>query len=145
MYRSIVVGTDGSESARRAVERAAELAKASGAELHLVSAYRSPTVVVTAPEVAVIVDQEEWRVSAQQEVERQLSSVQAALGPTLPVATHALPHDPAKAICDVAQAVEADLIVVGNKGMKGLRRVLGSVPSSVAHHAPCDVLIVQTT
>jgi nucleotide-binding universal stress UspA family protein len=145
MYRSIVVGTDGSESARRAVERAAELAKASGAELHLVSAYRSPTVVVTAPEVAVIVDQEEWRVSAQQDVERQLSAVQAALGPTLSVATHALPHDPAKAICDIAQAVEADLIVVGNKGMKGLRRVLGSVPSSVAHHAPCDVLIVQTT
>jgi nucleotide-binding universal stress UspA family protein len=145
MYRSIVVGTDGSQTARMAVERAAELAQASGAELHLVSAYRSPTVMVTAPEVAVVVDQEEWRIAAQSDVERQLASVQAALGPTLTVATHALPHDPAKAICETAHAVEADLIVVGNKGMKGMRRILGSVPSSVVHHAPCDVLIVQTT
>jgi nucleotide-binding universal stress UspA family protein len=145
MYRSIVVGTDGSQTARVAVERAAELAKASGAELHLVSAYKSPTVMVTAPEVAIVVDQEEWRVAARSDVERQLASVQAALGPTLTVATHALPHDPAKAICETAEAVAADLIVVGNKGMKGMRRVLGSVPSSVAHHAPCDVLIVQTT
>jgi nucleotide-binding universal stress UspA family protein len=145
MYRSIVVGTDGSQTARLAVERAARLAEESGAELHLVSAYRSPTVMVTAPEVAVVVDQEEWRVAAQQDVERQLSSVEAALGPKLTVTTHALPSDPAKAICETAQAVDADLIVVGNKGMKGMRRVLGSVPSWVAHHAPCDVLIVQTT
>jgi nucleotide-binding universal stress UspA family protein len=145
MYRSIVVGTDGSETARRAVERAARLAEMSGAELHLVSAYRSPTVMVTAPEVAIVVDQEEWRVAAQGEVERQLASVQAALGPQLEVAVHALPYDPAKAICEIAHAVDADLIVVGNKGMKGMRRVLGSVPSSVAHRAPCDVLIVQTT
>ncbi len=145
MYRAIVVGTDGSDTARKAVERAAQLAEASGAELHLVSAYKSPTVMVTAPEVAVVVDQEEWRIAAQSEVERQLTSVQASLRPKLDVATHALPQDPAKAICETAQAVEADLIVVGNKGMKGMRRVLGSVPSSVAHHAPCDVLIVQTT
>jgi nucleotide-binding universal stress UspA family protein len=145
MYRAIVVGTDGSETARKAVERAAVLAETSGAELHLVSAYKSPTVMIAAPEVAVMVDQEEWRVAAKNEVERQLGSVQAALQPKLSVITHALPHDPAKAICETAEAVDADLIVVGNKGMKGMRRVLGSVPSSVAHHAPCDVLIVQTT
>jgi nucleotide-binding universal stress UspA family protein len=144
MYRSIVVGTDGSETAGKAVERAAQLAEASGADLHLVSAYKSPTVIVTAPEMAVVVDQAEWRIAVQSEVERQLASVQASLRPKLEAATHALPSDPAKAICETAQAVDADLIVVGNKGMKGMRRVLGSVPSSVAHHAPCDVLIVQT-
>jgi nucleotide-binding universal stress UspA family protein len=144
MYRSIVVGTDGSERARLAVERAAQLAEASGGELHLVSAYKTPTVMVTAPEVAVVVDQEEWRVAAQHDVERQLAAVQAALSPKLNVFAHALPDDPARALCETAQAVAADLIVVGNKGMKGVRRVLGSVPSWVTHHASCDVLIVQT-
>jgi nucleotide-binding universal stress UspA family protein len=52
---------------------------------------------------------------------------------------------PADAICEVAREVSADLIVVGNKGMQGIRRVLGSVPNSVAHQAPCDVLIAFTT
>jgi nucleotide-binding universal stress UspA family protein len=60
------------------------------------------------------------------------------------VETHMVPRDPSDAICETARAVEADLIVVGNRGMKGMRRVLGSVPNSVAHHAPCDVLIVET-
>ena len=46
-------------------------------------------------------------------------------------------------IADAAE-VEADLIVVGNKGMTGVRRVLGSVPNSVAHSAPCSVLIAFT-
>jgi nucleotide-binding universal stress UspA family protein len=100
--------------------------------------------MVTAPEVAVVVDQEEWRVAAQHDVERQLAAVQAALRPKLNVVAHALPDDPARALCETAQAVAADLIVVGNKGMKGVRRVLGSVPSWVTHHASCDVLIVQT-
>lgn len=52
---------------------------------------------------------------------------------------------PADAICKVATEVGADLIIVGNKGMKGVRRVLGSVPNSVARQAPCSVLIVATT
>jgi nucleotide-binding universal stress UspA family protein len=59
--------------------------------------------------------------------------------------THALPGDPAKAILSVANEVGADLIVVGNKGMKGAKRVLGSVPNDIAHQAPCAVLIVSTT
>ena len=47
-------------------------------------------------------------------------------------------------ICELAEQLEADLIVVGNRGMKGGRRLLGSVPNSVSHHAPCSVLIVDT-
>ena len=58
---------------------------------------------------------------------------------------HAETGDPAEAIVRVAEQEKADLIVVGNKGMAGARRVLGSVPNSVAHQAPCSVLIVQTT
>jgi nucleotide-binding universal stress UspA family protein len=53
--------------------------------------------------------------------------------------------DPADAICEVTTQVKADVIVVGNKGMTGVRRVLGSVPNSVAHQAPCAVLIAFTT
>ena len=56
-----------------------------------------------------------------------------------------LPGDPADTLLTVADEVHADLIVVGNKGMQGARRILGSVPNSVAHGAPCSVLIVDTT
>jgi nucleotide-binding universal stress UspA family protein len=60
------------------------------------------------------------------------------------VDTHAKAGSPADAICEVATDVQADLIVVGNKGMSGARRILGSVPNSVAHQAPCSVLIADT-
>ena len=54
--------------------------------------------------------------------------------------------DPADAILDVAEEQEADLVVVGNKGMTGAKRfLLGSVPNKVSHHAPCSVLIIRTT
>ena len=59
--------------------------------------------------------------------------------------THALPGDPAKALLTVANEVGADLIVVGNKGMKGKGRFPGSVPNDIAHQAPCDVLVVRST
>ena len=58
---------------------------------------------------------------------------------------HAATGDPAEAIVRVATRIGADLIIVGNKGMRGARRVLGSVPNSIAHQAPCSVLIVDTT
>ena len=57
---------------------------------------------------------------------------------------HVLPGDPADVILQVAREVDADLIVVGNRGMHGARRVLGSVPNTLSHHADCSVLIVQT-
>ena len=57
---------------------------------------------------------------------------------------HAAAAEPAEALTTIAVQEQADLIVVGNKGMKGARRVLGSVPNDVAHSAPCAVLIVDT-
>ena len=60
-------------------------------------------------------------------------------------ATHARKGDAADAILDVADDENADLIVVGNKGMKGARRfLLGSVPDKISHHASCSVLIIRT-
>ena len=62
------------------------------------------------------------------------------------VETFAREGDPADAILDVAEEQDADLIVVGNKGMTGAKRfLLGSVPNKVSHHAPCSVLIIRTT
>ena len=73
-----------------------------------------------------------------------LDSMALESGRTLP--THALPGDAADAILQVAGEVNADLIVVGNKGMAGARRfLLGSVPNKVSHHAPCSVIIIRTT
>jgi nucleotide-binding universal stress UspA family protein len=68
-----------------------------------------------------------------------------ATAAAVPMRTHALPGEPAEAIVRVAEEVGADLIVVGNKGLHGVRRVLGSVPNTVVHQAPCSVLVLDTT
>ncbi len=61
------------------------------------------------------------------------------------VETHPLNGDPADALLATAEQVHADLIVVGNRGMSGMKRfVLGSVPNKVSHHCPCSLLIVDT-
>ena len=57
---------------------------------------------------------------------------------------HAPKGDAADSLIAAAKEHDADLIVLGSRGMRGARRVLGSVPNKVSHHAPCDVLIVQT-
>lgn len=149
MYASIVVGTDGSATAAAAVRRAAEVAKAFSAPLHVVSAYRLPlrTGAEGAPEAALaLADLGDWVLALQAETEAVLERVREQLGTEgVKVKTHALAGHPATAILDVARAEGADLVVVGNKGMQGAKRILGSVPNSVSHHAPCDVLIVHTT
>jgi nucleotide-binding universal stress UspA family protein len=62
------------------------------------------------------------------------------------VELHSIAEEPADALIAVANKVAADLLVVGNRGMSGARRfVLGSVPNSVSHHAPCSLLIVDTS
>lgn len=147
MYQGIVVGTDGSATATSAVVHAAGLAKTFGAPLHLVSAYRVPTaggVAAAVPEAALVADGE-WQLHAQAEVEHMLSGLADRFrADGVEVQVHACPGDPVRALLDVAAGNDADLIVVGNKGMKGVRRVLGSVPNSVAHSATCNVLIVST-
>jgi len=131
MYKTIVVGAHKSVTARRAMTEAAELARALGAHLHLVSAYGKDSGPIDGKDTAARVD-----------AERAMESMIAGLSGQF--STHALPGDPAKAILSVADEVGADLVVVGNKGMKGRGRVLGSVPNDIAHKARCSVLIVNT-
>jgi len=139
---SIVVGTDGSETAKRAVKEAVRLARALGAEVHIVSAYDPRPSAVSALSGEFVMPLE----GNGDAVEATLADAAAAVrAEDLPVQTHAAGGDPADALLDVAAAVGASLIVVGNQGMHGAKRVLGSVPNSVSHKARCNVLIVSTS
>ena len=147
MFRAIVVGTDGSTTANEAVRRARALAEAFAADLHVVNAYKPPALVMASTAEpglgpsAII----EWEAAASEDSRRLLDGVADELiGVGASVTTHAVAAHPAAAILSVAQTVGADLIVVGNRGMQGTRRVLGSVPNHISHHAPCDVLVVDS-
>ena len=147
MFRTIVVGTDGSATAAEAVRRAKALAEAFGADLHVVNAYKPPALVLatTADPGVMPSALVEWEAAARDDARQLLDSVADELiGVGESVTTHALAAHPTNAILSVAETVGADLIVVGNRGMQGTRRVLGSVPNHISHHAPCDVLVVDT-
>jgi len=86
----------------------------------------------------------QWSFNPTQEVDDILSRVQArAHGAGLQVTTVASPGDPADVLIQHAAEQEADVLVVGNKGLE--RRILGSVPNSVTHRAPCTVIVVKTS
>jgi nucleotide-binding universal stress UspA family protein len=144
MGDSIVVGTDGSETAKAAVDEAVRIAKALGAELHVVSAFQPlrGAKIGQAPEGAAKV----WAPLPDSKVEATLSEAAAAvrLG-EVTVQTHAVQDDPVDALLGVADKVKATMIVVGSKGMHGARRLtLGNVPNQISHKARCNVLIVNT-
>jgi nucleotide-binding universal stress UspA family protein len=124
MYRKVLVGTDGSKTAAKAVDRAVEVAGASGAALTILSAGR--------PDKAKAV--------VESEAARHASSGVA-------VDTKVVDDDPVAALVDTAAAGGYDLLVVGNRGMTGVTRFLrlGSVPNKVTHQLPCSLLIVKTT
>jgi nucleotide-binding universal stress UspA family protein len=124
MYAKILVGTDGSDTAAKAVDRAASLAAAVGARLTIVTAGRGTR--------------------SQEVVDAEAARVRA---PGLAVDTLVVDADPVSALVDAARSGAHDLLVVGNKGMTGLSRFfrLGSVPNKISHHLPCNLLIVKTT
>lgn len=139
MFSTVVVGADDSATARQAVVIAADVARLAGGQLHIVTAYDPKSVrVVDLPE--------EFRhstaVHPADVLLDELSRVVVERG--LKPVVHAAVGDAADAIVRIAEQEGADLIVVGNRGMKGARRVLGSVPNSVAHAAHCSVLIADT-
>jgi len=149
MYNTIVVGTDGSETAGTALAHAVALAKSFDGMLHIVHAYRtvSASDVVSAatagtamPDFASV--NEGIKATSEHVLEH---GVAAADREGVKAQGHAVPGDAADALINVAEQVHADVIVVGNRGMAGLRRfLLGSVPNKVAHQCPCSILIVNT-
>ncbi len=147
MFKSIVVGTDGSDTATQAVRQAVDLARSVGASLELVSAYEPVSEQRLREERREAPEDLQWAISPREDVDATLEAA-AALAREANVDVNVYPRqgDPADAILDVAEEREADLVVVGNKGMTGAKRfLLGSVPNKVSHHAPCSVLIVRTT
>jgi nucleotide-binding universal stress UspA family protein len=140
MFKNVLVGADNSATALRAVAAAAELAATLGAKLHIVTAYKAESVSL--PDLPPDIFYSTY-VHPADALLAELTSV--AKQANVEAEMHAATGEPATAIVNVATRLGADLIVVGNKGMRGKRRVLGSVPNSVAHHAPCAVLIIDTT
>jgi nucleotide-binding universal stress UspA family protein len=144
MFKSIVVGTNGTETADKAVSRAVELAKLTGAALHVVSAYEPAPAHVGGSRPPT--EAAEWAISPHFKVDAVLDhATDIARADGIDVEVHGPKGDAASAILSAAEEYDADLIVLGSKGMQGARRVLGSVPNTVSHRASCDVLIVQTT
>lgn len=142
MFKKIVVGADDSTTAAEAVSAAMSLATLCGAELHIVTAYKPERA--RPPRDQGLPEELRYSLSMHpaDRLLEQLASMarSAALDPIV----HAAAGEPAHALTSIASQEDADLIVVGNKGMKGVRRALGSVPNDVAHHASCSVLIVDT-
>ncbi|MEA2473695.1 MAG: hypothetical protein QOE06_1610 [Thermoleophilaceae bacterium] len=147
MFSSIVVGTDGSETAGEAVRQATELAKAIGAKLNLVSAFEPVGNQRLREERQQVPEDMQWMVNAREDVEATLKEAGESVEEAgVEVETFSRQGDPADAILDVAEEQGSDLIIVGNKGMSGAKRfLLGSVPNKVSHHAPCSVMIIRTT
>ena len=143
MYHTIVVGTDGSATADKAVAHAAALAALTHAHLHVAMA--TPAIpMLAAPDMVIATP--EWATATEQATRDALSkSAEIATQAGVEVTTHQLAGDPADALLTLCENVGADLLVIGSRGMHGARRfLLGSVSSRCAHHADRSVLIVHT-
>jgi len=145
MFADIVVGTDGSDTAAMAVAVAADLARHHDAVLHLVNAYKVPSGGVAVVQAGAMAAADTLISSAtlKESSEKLLAEAAVAAGGAK-VEVHAVVGSPADVLISVANGVGADLIVVGSKGMQGARRMIGSVPNSVAHRASCHVLVAKT-
>lgn len=140
MFAKILVGTDGSDSAAKAVAQAAAIAKTAGAELLVLHSYPIVSAGSGGPlGGAETVPLKEIGVGILEDVRKKYAK-------GIPLRTLLKEGAPGDAIVDVAEEEKVDLIVVGNRGMTGAKRyVLGSVPNNVSHHAPTSILIVDTT
>ena len=138
--RSIVVGTDGSQTASVAVARGAELARLLSAKVHLVCAVKAPLSRHFDPTATAAME------FAMEDAHRVLKDAADRLrGMGVKVENHAIFAEAAEALLQTAEEEDAELLVVGSKGMSGAGRyLLGSVPNKVSHHASCNVLIVRT-
>ncbi|GAA3542285.1 universal stress protein [Amycolatopsis ultiminotia] len=147
VYRTVVVGTDGSDSSFAAVDRAAGVAAAAGATLVVVCAYH-PASRQDVERAQDQLGEEAYQVVGSAPAEDTLQTardraVQAGAGD---VVTLAVEGEPVETLRTVVRERSADLLVVGNRGLNTLAgRILGSVPAEVARKSGVDVLIVHTT
>ena len=145
MFKTIVVGTDGSRTAYQAVRSATDLARLCSAQLHVVTGYRPPADMTVVGPMGVA-----FAVATEEEVGAEVEAMLEALGNEIAaegvsVRLHAVVARGADAILDVADQEHADVIVVGNRGVQGSRPFLGSVPFNVLQHARCAVVVFPTS
>ena len=144
MVQTVAVGTDGSGTADKAVEFAIELAGRYEARIVFISAYVPARESHLHRESADAPEDTQWSSNPAEEIDATLRDCEErAEAKGLRWASEAREGDPAKILVQLAESNEADVLVIGNKGMQ--RKVLGSVPNSVTHNAPCSVMIVKTT
>lgn len=144
MFKTIAVGTDGSETADKAVEVAFDLAERYGARLLIFSVYTPVSDKELARERAEAPSDAQWSIHATERVDATLARTKKrAVDRGLETETVARRGEPAEVVCDLAEEYGADLLVVGNKGIG--RRVLGSVPRTICQRAPCSVVLAKTT
>lgn len=140
MIATVAVGTDGSETADEAVKEAAEVARRFGAKLVLLSAFKDASNRPSGKRDIEL----QWAENSRAALTSSLERLAEDLGTGgLECETRLDEGDPAEVVVRLAEECGADLLVIGNKGMK--RRVLGSVPNTVTHKAGCSVLVVKTT
>lgn len=145
-YRVVVVGTDGSETASKAVRHAGAIAASSGARVVVVTAF-TPDPHRESERTARAPDDLKWTLTDRAEADQIAESGRALLreAGVNDVVLRSEAGGPADSILSATKEFDADLIVVGSVGMTSSARfLLGSVANDVAHHAPCDVLIVDT-
>jgi nucleotide-binding universal stress UspA family protein len=147
VYQTVLVGTDGSDSSFRAVERAASLARDADALLLIVSAYQPAEDAAMAREKDIL-GSESYQLVGSAPAEDNVGRARdrAARAGAQQIETLTVQGDPVDVLRHVAEDRKADLVVVGNRGLNRLGgRILGSVPADVARRAGVDVLIVHTT
>ena len=144
MIKTVAVGTDGSETAAKAVEFALELASRYEAKIVFLSAFRPVSEGRLKSEARDAPEDVQWQINPAEDVEPALRDAEdSAKERGLDSKSEAKEGDPSKVLVELADKHNADVLVIGNKGMK--RKVLGSVPNTVSHNAGCSVLIVKTT
>ena len=144
-YRTVVVGTDGSDSSLRAVDKAGQIAARSGAKVIVASAYFPQEDDQRAADV---LKDEGYKMSGNAPIYAILREAKdrAKAAGAEDVEEKAVVGAPVDALVDLAAEVNADLLVVGNVGLSTIAgRLLGSVPANVARRSKTDVLIVHTT
>ena len=146
MFKAIVVGTDGSDTAQEAVRQAAGLARLAGSKLHVVTAYGATTAVTALAGAAGYASEALSLPQQRDDAQNMLGRAMAGIDTDgIDIEVSARQGEAAEVLMAVARDVAADLIVVGSRGLTGARRfLLGSVPNRIAHHADCSVHIVHT-
>ena len=137
LVNEFVVGVDDSHTARKAAAAAAELASETGDPLHVVMCVDRKARNIT-------VGGETFHLDSVNDAQHYLTSLKLSLG-AASVTNSVRFDDPAGALCEEAERLDARMIVVGNRRVKGASRVLGSVAVDVIRKAPCAVLVVNTT